>query len=560
MLRTPIRVLSRMLVCLVLAASLATCLAIGLAASDAQASHLFGAFPLEPPDTSSPRATLQSFLDYSGAFDKAMREEPENPIKVREARQRAERCFDLSEVAPTIQGSVALESLLRLREILDRIPLPDIDTVPDSEEMKNRNITLWRIPHTEIMIGRVAEGERVGSYLFTPETVDRLDEFYAEVRDLPYRDGAAQGIYEEYIYSSGWMIPDGFIAMLPGWMRQGYLGQAVWQWVGLGLTFLLSGLGLWPLLLWHRDWEKRPSGHAWRVSRLVFPLAAMGVCLVDVRILNTQINITGRVLSFTTMMLEAILATFAVWAILVAGNVITKGIIASQKIKEEALNADVIKLVGRLASFGLAFALLYRVGGYFGLPVTAVFASAGIAGVAVALAARETLANFFGGVSIFMDRPFRAGDYILLDSGERGEVLAVGMRSTRIVTRDDVMITIPNSIITNSKIVNQSAPQPHLRVQIKIGVAYGSDLDKVETALMEAARDNALLRKTPAPRARLRTFGDSSINYDLQVWVKRPHDRGRAVHELNREIYRRFTEQGIEIPFPQRDVHIKDRD
>ncbi|ADU64278.1 MAG: mechanosensitive ion channel family protein [Pseudodesulfovibrio sp.] len=553
MLRTVIRALSRMLVCLVLAASLAT----GLAASDAQASHLFAAFPLEPPDTSSPRATLQSFLDHSGAFDKAMREEPENPVMVREARQRAERCFDLSEVAPTIQGSVALESLLRLREILDRIPLPDMEAVPDGDDMKRQNITLWRIPHTEIMIGRVAEGERVGSYLFTPQTVDRLDEFYAEVRALPYRDGAAQGIYEEYIYSSGWMIPDGFIAMLPGWMRQGYLGQAVWQWGGLGLVFLLSGLLLWRLLQWHRDWKKRPSDHPWRVSRLVFPFVAMGVCLLDAYILNAQINITGRVLSATTMLLEAALAAFAVWTILVAGNVITKGIIASQKIKEEALNADVIKLVGRLVSFGLAFALLYRVGGYFGLPVTAVFASAGIAGVAVALAARETLANFFGGVSIFLDRPFRAGDYILLDSGERGEVQAVGMRSTRLVTRDDIMITIPNSIITNSKIVNQSAPQPYLRVQIKIGVAYGSDLDKVETALMEAAKDNALLRKTPQPRARLRTFGDSSINYEFQVWVKRPHDRGRAVHELSREIYRRFTEQGIEIPFPQRDVHIK---
>jgi MscS family membrane protein len=514
-------------------------------------------FPLEPPDTSSPRNTLESFLYYSSEFHKAMRAENEDEFMVGEMRQRAERCFDLSDVAPTIRGDVALESVLRLREILDRIPLPAMAEVPDGEAIRMRDVPVWRIPHTEIKIGRVESGARLGAYLFTAETVDRLDEFYDEVRDLPYKEGAAQGIYEEYIYSSGWLVPEGLIARLPGWMHEGYMGQAVWQWTGLGLTILLSALALLPLLRWHRSWRSRGKTRAWRLGRLVFPLTGMGLCLLDKHIINAQINITGRVLTATTMLLEAALTIFAAWAILVAGNVITNGIIASQKIKEEALNADVIRLLGRLISLGLVFALFYRVGGYFGLPVTAVFASAGIAGVAVALAARETLANFFGGVSIFMDRPFRAGDYIVLDSGERGEVRAVGMRSTRLLTRDDVMITIPNSVITNVKIVNQSAPQPQFRVRIKIGVAYGSDLDRVEAALMAAARGNDLVMTTPEPRVRLRSFGDSSIDYELLVWAMRPHDRGRVTHQLNREIYRRFTEESIEIPFPQRDVHMR---
>ncbi len=514
-------------------------------------------FPLEPPDTSSPRATLQSFIHYSDTFYEAMRAPEENSYEMQESLERAVRCFDLSQVAPSIAKDVGLESVLRMREILDRIPLPDLEDVPDKKEVKKQNVVKWRIPHTELMIGKIEEGSRHGAFLFTFGTVDNLDEYYAEVQHLPYKDGAAQGIYEEYIYSSGWLIPDGFIGNLPSWMKRGYLGQALWQWAGLILTIVLGGLLLWPLLVWHRNWKNRESRSAWRLIRLTFPLSAMGLCFIIEYVINTQVNITGRVLTATTMGIEAVFFLFAAWAILVCGNIVMHGIITSQHIKEEALDADVIKLVCRLVSFGLVFALFYKAGSYFGLPVTAVFASAGIAGVAVALAARETLANFFGGVSIFLDRPFRAGDYIVLDSGERGEVKAVGMRSTRLQTRDDVLITIPNSVITSVKIVNQSKPQQDFRVRIKIGVAYSSDLQRVEEVLEEVAQQNAMVMKNPSPRVRLRTFGDFSINFDLLVWASRPHDRGRLTHELSKAIFYRFKEEGIEIPFPQWDIHMR---
>lgn len=511
-------------------------------------------FPLEPPDTSSPRATLTSFIHYSDAFYEAMRAPEEDPYEIEESLERAVRCFDLSQVAPTIVKNVGLESVLRLREILDRIPLPDLEDVPDKNEVKKRNIAKWRIPRTELMIGQVTKGARLGAFLFTLETVDNLDEYYGEVRHLPYKDGAEQGIYEEYLYSSGWLISDGFISKLPNWMKRGYQGQALWQWAGLFLTIVSGCLLLWPLLVWHRSWK---STSTWHLVRLIFPLSAMGLCFIVEYIINTQVNITGSVLTATTMGIEGVFFIFGAWAILVGGNVVMYGIITSQHINEEALDADVIKLVCRLVSFGLVFTLIYRAGGYFGLPVTAVFASAGIAGVAVALAARETLANFFGGVSIFLDRPFRAGDYIVLDTGERGEVKAVGMRSTRLQTRDDVLITIPNSVITGLKIVNESKPQQDFRVRIKIGVAYSSDLERVEEVLEDVAQNNAMVMENPSPRVRLRTFGDFSINYELLAWVKRPHDRGRLTHELSKAVFYRFKEEGIEIPFPQRDIHMR---
>lgn len=510
-------------------------------------------FPLEPPDTSNPRATFKSFMDYSNQFYQSMHAPRKMTAEAEEALERAEGCFDLSEVPPSIYDDVALESVLRLREILDRIDLPALEAIPGPDELLQHNGKSWRIPHTEIKIGRSKSNPEM--FLFTPQTVDRLDEFYEEVRNLPYKDGAAQGIYEEYIYSAGWLVPDDFISQLPQWMRKGYLGQAVWQWIGLLLSILAGIIFMIPWYIWDQKRNEKIARR--KFERALFPILGMCVCLALENIINNQINITGHALAVTIMGMHTIFILFSVWTIMVIGNAVPQAIISAKHIREEALNADVIKLVCQLISLSLVFVLLYRTGSDFGLPVTAVFASAGIVGVAVALAARETLANFFGGVSIFLDRPFRAGDYIVLESGERGEVQAVGIRSTRLVTRDGILITIPNSVITNVKIVNQSAPHPDIRVRIKIGVAYDSDLDKVEMSMKAAATEHPLVKNEPAPAIRLLSLEDSAILYELRAWGFHPKDKSRLVHELSRDILRRFAQEGIEIPFPQLDVNVR---
>ena len=197
-----------------------------------------------------------------------------------------------------------------------------------------------------------------------------------------------------------------------------------------------------------------------------------------------------------------------------------------------------------------AFLLIWHIN------LTPFLASAGIAGIALALAAKETLANFFGGVSIFLDRTYKVGDYIILDSGERGEVVDVGIRSTRIRTRDDVLITIPNSIMANSKIINESAPEPRFRLRIPIGVAYESDLEKVEKVLLEIVKEVSHIVTNPEPRVRYRNFGESSINLELLCWVDDPRNKGVVTHELIKRIHHRFKKEKIVIPFPQRDIHL----
>jgi MscS family membrane protein len=512
-------------------------------------------FPLEPPDTSSPRATLASFLYYSKAFAQSMRGLEKDSPKTQELLARAIQCLDLSAVPPQTIQDTGLESVLRLREILDRIPLPDTGDIPDVNEVKKQSLERWRIPHTEIVMGKAA-GKRADNFLFTPETVDQLRTYHAKVRHLPYKEGAEQGIYEEYIYSPGWLIPQHVIDALPDWMKQGFLEQAVWQWLSLVIVIAGSGLLFFVLLRWHYRWKYKENGSTWRWYLLISPLSAMGLCSLLEYLIDIQINITGMVLHPIMMGLEFSFLLLSAWAIFVGGRIVTQGVITSKHIKNDALDADVIKLTCRLISFGLVFVLFCRTGNNFGIPVTAIFTSAGIAGVSVALAARETLANFFGGVSIFLDRPFRAGDYIILDSGERGEVKAIGMRSTRILTRDDILITIPNSVITNVKIVNQSLPYDHFRIRIKIGVAYGSNLEQVEKVLLEVAHNNRRAMKIPSPQVQVHSFGNYAIDVELLVWAIRPPDQDLLTHELSKAIYYRFNQEGIEIPYPQMDIHL----
>ena len=191
--------------------------------------------------------------------------------------------------------------------------------------------------------------------------------------------------------------------------------------------------------------------------------------------------------------------------------------------------------------------------------ITGVVASAGIVGLALSFAAQDTLSNLFAGVAILSDRPYQIGDFIILDTGERGEVIRIGLRSTSLLTRDDVEISIPNGVMGSTKIVNEAGGPPRqYRIGTSVGVAYGSDIDQVVEVLTRVAEDHPKTLSQPEPRARFRLFGASSLDFDLLCWIEHPVDRGAVLHELNSEIYRQFLANDIAIPFPQQDVYIKE--
>ena len=212
----------------------------------------------------------------------------------------------------------------------------------------------------------------------------------------------------------------------------------------------------------------------------------------------------------------------------------------------------------------LSKVIIFAIAGYiifqiWGIDMTAWVASAGIVGLAVSFAAKDTLSNLFSGVFILADSPYKIGDYVVLDGSQRGKVTHIGLRSTRLVTRDDVEVTVPNSIMGNSKVTNQSGgPNPKFRIRVKVGVAYGTDIDNVREILMDIARNEPLVTKSPEPRVRFRTFGASSLDFELLCWIENPELRGRTLDKLNVQVYQQFNHHNIEIPYAKQDLYIKE--
>ena len=220
--------------------------------------------------------------------------------------------------------------------------------------------------------------------------------------------------------------------------------------------------------------------------------------------------------------------------------------------------ARTIPLFDILAKILIVGSGLYLVLVAWRINVTGWLASAGIVGIAVGFAAKDTLANLFAGIFILADAPYKVGDTIVLDDGTRGIVTDIGIRSTRVLTRDAVEITVPNALIGNSKIRNESGgPTIKTRLKLGVGVAYGSDLAKVKELLIASADGVSGLADSPTPTALFMEMADSALQFELVVWLHNPQTRDNVVDQLNTRIYDTLNAAGIEIPFPQRDVHVR---
>ncbi len=249
---------------------------------------------------------------------------------------------------------------------------------------------------------------------------------------------------------------------------------------------------------------------------------------------------------------------FWVMFLLQANKIVLSAIAVNEK-RVKAIHHQTLPLFLNLFNIIIVVLAVYFIFAAWNIDMTAWLASAGIAGIAIGFAAKDTLANLFSGVFIMADAPYKIGDYIVLDTGERGEVTHIGIRSTRILTRDDVEVTVPNSVMGNTKIINESGgPHEKFRCSVAVGVAYGSDIDNVREILMGIAMAEEMVCRDPEPRVRFRQFGASGLNFELLVWIETPSLRGRAVDRLNSEVYKQFASNGIEIPYAKQDVYIKE--
>ena len=195
---------------------------------------------------------------------------------------------------------------------------------------------------------------------------------------------------------------------------------------------------------------------------------------------------------------------------------------------------------------------------HFDINITAMVTTLGIGSLAVALAAQNTLEDTINGFMIMLDRPYRIGDRIeLLDLATWGDVVDIGLRSTRIRTRDNRMVVVPNSQIGKSMVVNYAYPNDQYRLQIHVGIAYGSDLERAREVMVNAVRDvEGVLSDRPV-EALFLEFGDSALIFRVRWWLESYVDTRRMFDRVNSSLYKALQKENIQLPFPQLEVHMK---
>jgi small-conductance mechanosensitive channel len=191
-----------------------------------------------------------------------------------------------------------------------------------------------------------------------------------------------------------------------------------------------------------------------------------------------------------------------------------------------------------------------------GLDLTAVFAASTILLVGLGFGLQNVAQNFVSGLILLVEQPIRPGDFVQVGN-TFGEVDDIGLRATRIITRDRVAIFVPNSELATTQVVNHSRPTSDLRISVEVGVAYGSDVALVQRTLLGCARAAPRVLADPPPEVRFAAFGDSSLDFSLLCWIADPREDLRVASSLRFAIDAAFRQAGINIPFPQRDLHVK---
>jgi len=262
---------------------------------------------------------------------------------------------------------------------------------------------------------------------------------------------------------------------------------------------------------------------------------------------------TGQVINAVFILLGAWIAS-----VFLQNLIRTYGVVIAEK-TETDLNRliPILLMMVRYLIWFVVFLLLLAV---FHVDITPFLAGAGIAGIALALAAQDILGNFLGSAIIAIDKPFRIGDRVRIDTFF-GDVVSLGPRSTRIKTMDNQIVTIPNSTITQGVVINYAMPNRSLKIRIPFSVAYGSDMEKVTEILLDIAREAAektsWVMTDPAPSVYFLEFGESSLNGRLLLWTYYYDYEWDVKDWVNRRIARRFKEEKIEIPFRQLDIRMR---
>jgi len=554
---------------LLLIVALLACLlpAPGIALTDADSN------PLQPADTSSPRATLQVFIQTldnintqilavikSYLASSRLYVSQQESLEIERTGQKLDlviRTLDLSEIPVALIGQLADPRILQLKEVLSRIDLPDFASVPDAEAMESEEFKRWTLPGTEITIARVEKGPRAGEYLFTPETVDRIPDFYQKVAHLPYISTATAGWYDRYRYGGGGMyklIPYRWMIALPGWSKHLVFDQPLWRWFGVVLVLLTATL---VYLLVRRAigaWAKRNTASNLRTqwAQLAKPLMLLILIPVVIHLLVDNLRLTGPILEVTTLVLWGVFTLSLTWAVWSGSHVIAESIVAAQDINTGSIDSQLIRLGLRLIATILSIAILVIGAQHLGIPAYSVVAGLGVGGIAVALAAKDSLANLLGSLLIMFEKPFRVGHWIKLGDTE-GIVESIGFRSTRIRTFYNSLISIPSNTLVNSTVDNMHM-RTYRRVRTTLLISYDTPADTVEAfieAIKQLILDSPHTRKD-RHRIRLDDFSDFGIQILVNFFLDVANTKGEQVErqQILMAILKLAETMGIQFATP----------
>ena len=519
-------------------------------------------YPLESVDTSNPQATLKSFLvEMHDVYEVARAEgrSYESGAERRAATNRVLSCLDLREMPLAVRTSLAKEAALYLKEVLDRIELPPESDWPNSDDVVEKQINKWSIPHTEISIVKIKEGSREGEFLFSADTVERASDFYVIVKNREYiqRETTTPGFYEMFISEPGWMIPSSWI---PSWARTRWSGQAIWQWIGMALSILAAlAMMLTIYLIGRRRAKKLRSNTTRYLITLIFPFTAMLVPLITRYFIVEQLQIYGYLVITISFVLHLIFLFTLMILIIGVGNRLAELIIATPWIQPIGMDAQLARLACRVLSIVGAAVVLLEGGQRLGIPLTTLLAGAGVSGLALALAAQDSLKNILGSMMIMLDKPYKVGERIIV-RGYDGIVEDIGLRSTKIRLLTGHMVSIPNEGMSLAEIENIGR-RPYIRRAETIELPSDTPPAKIRQALeilREILKDHKGMNKNYPPRVYLRDVNEGSIGIFVIYWYHPPDywDFLAFSEKVNLQMAEQFETEGIAFSAPALTVHM----
>jgi MscS family membrane protein len=524
----------------------------------------------KPADTSSPRATLNSFIDACNEFHRRIEEdhyfdrtsEVHGPLAL-----KILDCLDASELPEFERLEAAGEAAVCLKEILDRVELPADSDIPGAAAIRatdeGEGLSQWRIPGTRITIVRIENGPQRHEWLFSAGTVQRAPDYFQEVKFLPYREtgpATSPGLYDWYVTAPGNPTVAKLVDWLPAWFRAQKLGMAIWKWLGLLtaalVAFLIMGLSYW---LQGRLVRRFGEGALVRYClTIALPIFAMLVPLGFNEVVYEHLTVRGSILyavSFIANMTALLVSPVVVFG---AGNRIAAVIIASPKVNPQGLNAQFVRIVSKLLGVVFVVIVFLEGGNYLGIPVTTLIASAGVSGLAIALAAQDTLKTLFGTIVLLADKPFRVGDRIVFKKYD-GVVENIGLRSTRLRLLTGHEAAIPNDELARTDIENVGR-RPYIRRVANIHIPLDTpreNLQRAVTVIRDALKDHEGMDPDRPPRVYFLDFDPTAFVIRVFYWYKPPDywDFLAMGEKVNFEVFRAFEEHGIKLSLPFRVTH-----